>query len=62
MEGSPGNGELLPAADLAADHISDRYAISPAPARVNFTIGSNGHAHLRPTNLLTPDAASGRHN
>ena len=30
MEGSPGNGELLPAADLTAGHISDRYAISPA--------------------------------
>jgi hypothetical protein len=59
MEGSPGNGELLPAADLAADHISDRYAISPAPARVNFTIGSNRHAHgrgQRPAQLATPDA------
>ena len=38
-EGSPGNRELLPAADLAADHISDRYAISPAPARVNSPSG-----------------------
>ena len=59
MEGSPGNGELLPAADLAAGHIGDRYAISPAPARVNFTIGGNRHAHgrgQRPAQLATPDA------
>jgi hypothetical protein len=35
MEGSPGKGELLPAADLAASHIGDGHAISPAPARVN---------------------------
>jgi hypothetical protein len=62
MEGSPGNGELLPAADLAAGHISDGHAISPTPARVNFTIGGNRHAHLHPTRPLTPDAASGRHN
>ena len=59
MEDSPGNGELLPAADLAADHISDRYAISPAPARASFTIGGNSHAHgrgQRPAQLATPDA------
>jgi len=59
MEGSPGNGELLPAADLAAGHIGDRYAISRAPARVNFTIGGNRHAHgrgQRPAQLATPDA------
>ena len=53
MEGSPGNGELLPAADLAAGHIGDRYAISPAPARVN----SPSAVIARHT-----DAASGRHN
>ena len=49
MENSPGNGELLPAADLAAGHIGDGYAVGPAPARVNLTIGSNRHAHLHLT-------------
>jgi hypothetical protein len=38
VEGSPGNGELLPAVDVATDHISGRSAISPVAARVNSTM------------------------
>ena len=45
VQRSPGNGELLPVADLLVGHVGDRDPVGSSPARVDLAIICDWHAY-----------------
>src|ERR1035438_844465 len=45
VQRSPGDGELLPVADLFAGHVGDRDPVGSSPARVDLAIICDWHAY-----------------
>src|ERR1019366_3090108 len=52
VQRSPGNGELLPVADLLAGHVGDRDPVGSSPARVDLAIICDWHAYPHVESLL----------
>src|ERR1035438_9968264 len=52
VQRSPGNGELLPVADLLVGHVGDRDPVGSSPARVDLAIICDWHAYPHVESLL----------
>src|SRR5450631_2447994 len=52
VQRSPGNGELLPVADLLIGHVGDRDPVGSSPARVDLAIICDWHAYPHVESLL----------
>src|ERR1022692_4210061 len=61
VQRSPGNGELLPVADLLVGHVGDRDPVGSSPARVDLAIICDWHAypHVEKASSAEP-GSSGR--
>src|ERR1022692_1603426 len=61
VQRSPGDGELLPVADLLVGHVGDRDPVGSSPARVDLAIICDWHAypHVEKASSAEP-GSSGR--